>query len=129
VPVQDSRRSVALQAALQFVSTSSDVPSEHKLVLIEVLTQAMRDDETAELSRRAVAKAGAQWQEHEITQLKSFLQGRLAKSWQHADEGVMQLAAQLHRDPQSVRDKATQLGLGGAVDFRYAKAMRQASGE
>ena len=41
----------------------------------------------------------------------------------------MHLAAQLHRDPQSVRDKATQLGLGGAVDFRYAKAMRQASGE
>jgi hypothetical protein len=129
VPVRDSRRSAALQAALQFVSTTSDVPSEHKLTLIELLTQALRDDDSAEQSRRAVAQAGAQWQEHEITHLKSFLQGRLAKSWQHADEGVMQLAAQLHRDPHSVRDKATQLGLGAAVDYRYAKAMRQASGE
>jgi hypothetical protein len=129
VSVRDSRRAAALQSALQFVSTTSDVPSEHKVLLIEVLTQAMRDDESAELNRRAVAQAGAQWQEHEITHLKTFLQGRLANSWQHADEGVMHLAAQLHRDPKSVRDKATQLGLGGAVDFRYAKAMRQASGE
>jgi hypothetical protein len=127
--VRDIRRSAALQAALQFVSTTSDIPSDHKVILIEVLTQAMRDDETAELSRRAVAQAGAEWQEHEITHLKSFLHGRLAKSWQHADEGVMHLAAQLHRDPRSVRDKATQLGLGAAVDYRFAKAMRQASGE
>lgn len=129
MPVRDSRRSTALQTALQFVSTTSDIPSEHKLMLIELLTQALRDDESAELSRRAVAQAGAEWQEHEITHLKSFLQGRLANSWQHADEGVMQLAAQLHRDPQSVRDKAKQLGLGAAVDYRYAKAMRQGSGE
>ena len=48
--VRDSRRAAALQSALQFVSTTSDVPSEHKLVLIEVLTQAMRDDESAELA-------------------------------------------------------------------------------
>jgi hypothetical protein len=129
VPVQDSRRSVALQAALQFVSTTSDIPSDHKVILIDVLAQALREDNSAELSRRAVAQAGAEWQEHEITHLKSFMGGRLAKSWQHADEGVMQLAAQLHRDPQSVRDKATQLGLGAAVDYRCAKAMRQASGE
>ncbi|HKQ12403.1 MAG TPA: hypothetical protein VJT80_03155 [Steroidobacteraceae bacterium] len=99
------------------------MPSEHKAILIDVLTQALRDDETAELSRRAVAQAGAQWQEHELAQLRSFLQGRLARSWQHADEGVMQLAAQLHRDPQSVRDKATQLGLSAAVDYRFAKTM------
>src|SRR3954471_23313348 len=120
--VQDSRRSTALQAALQFV-TVSNIPSAHKVTLIEVLTQAMRDDETAELKRRAIAQAGAEWQEHEITHLKTFLQHRLAKSWQHADECLMQIAAQLHRDPRSVRDKATQLGLGASVDYRYAKAM------
>jgi hypothetical protein len=97
VPVQDSRRSVALQAALQFVSTTSDIPSDHKVILIDVLAQALREDNSAELSRRAVAQAGAEWQEHEITHLKSFMGGRLAKSWQHADEGVMQLAAQLRR--------------------------------
>jgi hypothetical protein len=126
--VRDSHRSAALQSALQFVTTSG-IPSEHKLTLIEVLTQTMRDDETAELNRRAIAQAGSEWQEHEITHLKSFLQHRLAKSWQHADECLMQLAAQLHRDPRSVRDKATQLGLGASVDYRFAKSLQQACGE
>ena len=121
--MRDSRRSAALQTALRFVTTS-DFPSEHKAILIDVLTQALRDDETAELSRRVVAQAGAEWQEHELAHLRSFLQDRLARSWQHADEGVMQLAAQLHRDPQSVRDKATQLGLGASVDYRFAKAVK-----
>jgi hypothetical protein len=126
--MQDSRRPAALHAALRFVITS-DTLSDHKPILIEVLTQALRDDETAELSRHAVAKAGGEWHEHEIVQLKSFLEGRLARSWQHADECVMHLAAQLHRDPRSVRDKATQLGLGASVDFRFAKAIKQARGE
>jgi len=126
--VRDARRSAALQAALQFL-TASDMPSVHKVILIEVLTQAMRDDETAELRRSEIARAGAEWREHEITHLKVFLQHRLAKSWQHADECLMQIAAQLHRDPRSVRDKATQLGLGASVDYRCAKALQQASGE
>ena len=107
----------------------SDIPSAHKLTLVELLTQTMRDDERAELNRRVLAQAGAEWQEHEITHLKSFLQHRLAKSWQHADECLMQIAAQLHRDPRSVRDKATQLGLGASVDYRYARAMQPGSGE
>jgi hypothetical protein len=126
--VRDARRSAALQAALQFV-TVSDMPSAHKVTLIEVLTQAMRDDETAELRRRELVQAGAEWQEHEITHLRAFLQHRLARSWQHADECLMQVAAQLHRDPRSVREKATELGLGASVDFRCAKALQQASGE
>jgi hypothetical protein len=126
--MQDSRRLAALHAALRFVITS-DMLSDHKPILIEVLTQALRDDETAELGRHAVARAGGEWQEHEISQLKSFLEGRLARSWQHADECVMHMAAQLHRDPRSVRDKATQLGLGASVDFRFAKAVKQARGE
>lgn len=126
--MRDSRRLAALQAALRFVMTN-DIGAEHKPILIDLLTQALRDDETAELSLRAVAQAGAEWQEHEIAQLTSFLHDRLARSWQHADESVMHLAAQLHRDPQSVRDKATQLGLGAAVDYRFAKAMQQGRGE
>jgi hypothetical protein len=88
----------------------------------------MRDDETAELRRREIARAGAEWQEHEISHLRSFLQHRLARSWQHADESLMQVAAQLHRDPRSVRDKATQLGLGASVDYRCAKELQRASG-
>jgi hypothetical protein len=126
--MQDSRRSAALHAALRFVITN-DTGAEHKPILIDLLTQALRDDETAELRSRAVALAGEEWQEHEIAQLTSFLQGRLARSWQHADESVMHLAAQLHRNPGSVRDKATQLGLGSSVDYRYAKAIKAARGE
>lgn len=126
--MQDSRRAAALHAALRFVVTNATL-SEHKPIIIDVLTQALRDDETAELSRHAVAQAGGEWQEHEIAQLTSLLQGRFARSWQHADEHVMQVAAQLHRDPRSVREKATQLGLGASVDYRFAKAIKQAQGE
>jgi hypothetical protein len=89
----------------------------------------MRDAETLELKRRELAQAGAEWREHEITHLKVFLQHRLAKSWQHADECLMQIAAQLHRDPRSVRDKAMQLGLGASVDYRCARALQKASGQ
>lgn len=121
--MQDSRRSAALHAALRFVIASHD-GAEHKPILIDVLTQALRDDETAELRRHEVAQASAEWHEHEIVQLTAFLRGRLARSWQHADESVMHLAAQLHRDPHSVRDKAKQLGLGSSVDYRFAKALR-----
>jgi hypothetical protein len=124
--MQELRRSAALQAALRFVMASDDL-SDHKLLLIDTLMRALRDEDAAELSRRAVAQAGAEWQEHEIAQLKSFLQGRLAKNWQHADEGVMQLAAQLHRDPRTIRDKAMQLGLAAAVDYRYAKGLQTAT--
>jgi hypothetical protein len=126
--MRDSRRLAALHAALRFVITN-DNGAEHKAILIDVLTQALRDDETAELQRRALALARGEWQEHEITQLTSFLHDRLAKSWQQADECVTHLAAQLHRDPQSVRDKATELGLGAAVDYRFAKTIKQTHDE
>jgi len=117
------RRPAALHAALRFVITS-EMPSEHKATLIEVLTQAIRDEGAASLRREAAAHLQAEWQEPEIVQLKSFLHGRIAKSWQHADECVMQLAAQLHRDPVSVRHKATELGLGTAVDYRVARELK-----
>jgi hypothetical protein len=126
--MQDSRRSAALHAALRFV-IASETGAEHKPILIDVLTQALRDDETAELRRHAVAQSSEEWQEHEIAQLTAFLKDRLARNWQHADESVMHLAAQLHRDPGSVRDKAMQLGLGASVDYRYAKAIKQARDE
>lgn len=126
--MEDSRRTAALHAALRFV-VISDTLSEHKAILIEALTQTMRADAAAESSQREVAQAAGEWQEHEIAQMKSFLHDQPARSWQHADECVMHLSAQLHRDPRSVRDKATQLGLGASVDFRFAKALRQARGD
>ena len=122
--MEHPHRPAALHAALRFVITR-EMPSEHKATLIEVLTQAIRDEDAAE-RREAVAQSQGEWQEPEIAQLKSFLQGRTATSWQHADECVMQLATQLHRDPGSVRHKATELGLGTAVDYRFARQLKQA---
>ena len=121
--MQASNRPAALHAALRFVITS-DITSQHKATLIEVLTQALRDHEAAEMRHQVNAQARGEWQEDEILELKAFLQGRIARSWQHADECVMRLAAQLHRDPGSVRDKATELGLGAAVDYGCARALR-----
>lgn len=119
-----------LHAALRFVITN-EMPAEHKATLIQVLTQAIRDEEAAELNRQAVAVAQAQaeWQEHEIVQLKASLQGQTARSWQDADQCVMHLAAQLHRDPASVRHKATELGLGTAVDYQFVKRFKLARDE
>lgn len=118
-----SNRPAALHAALRFVVTS-DMPSEYKATLIEVLTQAVRDDEAAERYRESAAQAEGEWQEHEIVELKSFLHGQTVRSWQHADECVMQLATRLHRDPASVRHKATELGLGTAVDYRFVRQFK-----
>ena len=126
--MRTSRRLAQLHAALRFVVTSN-ITAEHKPILIDLLTQALRDDATEELKREAIARAGAEWQESEVTQLSELIHDRVATSWQNADECVMHLAAQLHRDPKSVRDKATQLGLGAAVDYRLAKALTQARGE
>jgi hypothetical protein len=117
------QRSAALHAALRFVITS-EMPAEHKATLIEVLTQAIRDDEAAELHREAAARAQGEWQDHEVVELKSFLHGLTAKSWQHADECVMQLATRLRRDPAAVRHKATELGLGTAVDYRFVRQFK-----
>lgn len=126
--MQESQRAAALHAALQFVIAGA-IPSEHKVTLIEVLTQAVRDDDAAELRRQSLARSRGEWQEHEIVHLQSSLQGRIANSWQHADECVMHLSAQLRRDPRSVRDKATELGFGAAVDYRFSKAIKRAQGE
>ena len=120
--MKDSRSPAALSAALRFVIASDEL-SEHRATLIEVLTQAMRDHDAAELRERVAAQAQGEWHDHEIVQLKSFLQDRTARSWQNADENVMHLVAQLRRAPQSVRTKAAELGFGAAVDYRLAKVL------
>jgi sarcosine oxidase delta subunit len=121
--MQHSLQPTALHAALRFVITS-EMPAEHKATSIEVLTQAIRDEGAATLRREAHARSQGEWQDPEIVRLKSFLHGRVATSWQHADECVMHLATQLHRDPAAVRHKATELGLGSAVDYRVARQLK-----
>jgi hypothetical protein len=122
--MQDSQRTAALSAALRFV-IAIDMPSQHKATLIEVLTHAMREESAAELRRHTVAQEQGEWRDHEIAHLKSFLQGRTATSWQHADQCVMHVAAQLRRAPDSVRTKAAQLGFGAAVDYQIAKRIKE----
>lgn len=126
--MQDSHGLVAMHAALQYVS-SSDIPPEHKATVINALTRALREDAAADLHRQAVAQGQGEWPEHEIVQLKTLLQDRVASSWQHADECVMQVAAQLHRDPRSIRKKAADLGLSASVDYRLAKSLKLTRGE
>ena len=118
--MQEPHSTAALESALQFL-LASDVPSEHKRILIEVLTQALRDQEDARVRRLTAEQPSKPWQEHETAQLQAVLQGRVAKSWQHADELVMRVATQLHRQPTDVRVKATELGFGVGVDYRLAK--------
>jgi hypothetical protein len=124
--MQDSQTS-AYHSALRFVVTS-DIPAEHKAVLIEALTQALRDQENAH--RRGIAEfASKEWQAHESEMLRSSLQGKIANSWQQADEFVMRIATELHREPQDVRTKATELGFAAGVDFRVAKALIRSRNE
>jgi hypothetical protein len=119
--MQTSEPAAAARATLQYV-LSADMPSEHKAVLIDLLTQALRDHDTNRVRQQAVREEGDRtWQEDETTRLSSLLLGKIAKSWQNADELLMYAAAQLHRTPPEVRAKALELGLGASIDFNVAK--------
>lgn len=123
--MSDSERAGQLHAALRFVITTEAV-SAHKAILIDVLLQALRDDESAAARRREeTLDAGRAWQDHELALLSDCLQHRVANSWQDADERVMHVAGQLHRDARSIRDKAAELGFDAAVDYRSAAALRR----
>jgi hypothetical protein len=110
-----------MRAALQYL-INSDMPAEHKAVLLDALTGAMRTVEDAHVHRQASGQASGQWHAHEIAQLQTFLQGKTANSWQQADERTTSLAARMRRSPQDIRAKASELGLGEAVDYQLAKA-------
>ena len=109
------------------VLAASALPSEHKAVLIEAVTQVLRDQEVARTKASLEnPSVGEPWQENGTEQLQSFLQGKVARSWQHADELVMRLAAVLHRDPREVRTKAMESGFGAVVDYNQAKELARA---
>lgn len=110
----------ALQAALQFMM-SSDVPSDHKAVIIDLLTSALRNRDTQHNEAVASARHSLAWEDADTQQIRASLTGKTANSWQQADELLMQLANDLRRDPITVRSKAIELGFGESVDFRLAK--------
>jgi hypothetical protein len=115
--MRDLRAPETIRATLQFL-IASNIPSEHKAVLMEALTDALRNS----LLENVTEGGTGPWQAHETDQLQTFLEGKLANSWQHADELLTRVAAQLHRNPVDVRAKATELGFGVGVDYRLAKA-------
>lgn len=111
----------AMRETLNFVIISA-IPAQHKRILIDAVVEAMRKQE----SERHLAATRCDyepWLPHEIESAKVFLTGRVARSWQHADEIVMRLADQLHRNAADVRTKSIELGFGVSVDFRQAKAI------
>jgi hypothetical protein len=118
--MRDIHSPIALREALQYVM-SDDMPSEHRAVLIELLTAALRAQDAKRLEIVAAQPSHGPWQEEETLQLQSFLEGKTASSWQHADELLTHVSNRLGRDPHYVRRKATELGLGESVDFRLAQ--------
>jgi hypothetical protein len=120
-------RSDALRAALHYLA-ASDTPAQHKKLLIEVVVQAMRADEAA-ARYAALQETDTEWQPHEAKAVEVFLQGRVARNWQHADEILMRLATQLHRKPANVRKKATEMGFGAGVDYRLAQGHAVTEGQ
>jgi hypothetical protein len=117
--VQDPTET-AKRTALQFVH-SSDIPPEHKAVILEALSESLRNH----LSVGATTEAERTWNPDEEAGVRSFLDNKPARGWQHADELVMALAARLHRTPNDVRRKAVELGLGVSVDYRLARLAAQ----
>jgi hypothetical protein len=112
----------ALREALQFL-IRSDMPSEPKRMLIEVVMEALVTKEAAAVVRDTAKKTSPAWQQAEIDRLTAFLQGKVSKSWQHGDELVTHLVRELKRNAVDVRAKAIELGFGVSVDYRLARLM------
>ena len=124
----DSNETVALREALQFL-IASDMPAQHKRVLMEIVTEALKAGQVAETRRAtAVSPVPAEWQPQDTETVAAFLQNKIARSWQHADETLMWLASELHRRPEDVRTKAVEMGLGRGIDYRLAKKSVSESG-
>jgi hypothetical protein len=106
----------AMQATLRFL-LASDMPAEHKRLLIELVTDALRRRDAKEAHEHALQRDMKPWDEDEVAQIAAYLDGKTARSWQHADEMVVALASLLHRDARDVREKAADIGFHAAVAF------------
>ncbi|MGH8178414.1 MAG: hypothetical protein ACREV5_19330, partial [Steroidobacter sp.] len=83
--MQDTRDSGALRDTLQFVAGSS-IPAQHKSVLMDALTQALRAADHVDHCDEVQQKVTESWRTEEAQALEVFLQGKVANSWQQADE-------------------------------------------
>jgi hypothetical protein len=123
--MRDTRDITQIRETLRFVLAGS-IPADHKRILIEALTQALRIAEEAVRDLELQKRTSQPWRPDETTVIESFLQGKLVSSWQQADEVLMRLSSELHRPPEEVRRKAIELDLGAAVDYAMAKTQRAA---
>ena len=104
----------AIRETLQYLATSN-IPVQHKKILTAVLEDAMV---------RALQQREGDWQPNETQMIADALQGRVAISWQHADEILFRLAGQLQRSPDEVKKQAIATGFGAGVDYGLAKRAR-----
>jgi hypothetical protein len=118
--MRPTREADEMREALQFLM-HTQMPAQHKRVLLEALTGALREEEAAQVRAESQNLTNVEWRPHETEAVETALRGHLARSWQHGDEVLMRLAAELHRHPNDVRAKAGELGLGSGVDYALAK--------
>jgi ABC-type ATPase with predicted acetyltransferase domain len=111
----------ALREALQFL-IRSDLPADQKRMLIAVVMESLAQREAGVVQNTADTVRST-WSSAEVELATTHLQGKVAKTWQHADEALTLLARVLHRDARQVRSKAMELGFGAAVDFQLAKSL------
>lgn len=104
----------AIREALQYLAASG-VPVQHKKIMTAVLEEALAN---------ALQTHAGDWQPADMQIITDALQGRVAISWQHADELLFKLSGQLHRSPDEVKKKAVEAGFGAGVDYWQAKKAR-----
>jgi hypothetical protein len=124
--MRDARDITAIRETLRFV-IDSQIPAQHKAIVIDALAQALRAADDVKRSLEIQEMASEEWRPEEALMIEAALRGKVANSWQHADEVLMRLARGLHRRHDDVRRKATELGHGAAVDYALAKARRTAA--
>jgi hypothetical protein len=120
--MRDVQSVAAIRGTLKYL-LNSDVPSEHKSILIDALTRMLRVEESEAEAQRLSGSdhLTRMWQDHELNHLDRSLNNRVAKSWQDADETLVLIASQLQRHSADVRVKAVERGFNAAVDFAVAK--------
>ena len=118
--MRDVQTPTAIRATLQYV-LGIELPAEHKSILLEALTRLLRTQEGEEERQRTDKETSKAWEPHELAHLDRALDGRLAKSWQDADETLIHIASQLQRRSDEVRAKALERGFRTAVDFAAAR--------
>jgi hypothetical protein len=123
--MRDTSNITQIRETLRFVLAGS-IPADHKRILIEALTQALRAADEAERVLDLQKRVSQPWRPDETTMIESFLRGKLVSSWQQADEVLMRLSNELHRSPEEIRRKAIELDLGACVDYAIAKTQRAA---